>query len=222
MFCFYLLTYHYLWAGVRIKWDRVCISSFLCQAHQALLFHPSSRSHVTFILHTSCFAVPGLGAETQLQDLSMCAEQCNKLTGFHSTEIFHEPCFFLPLHFLFILLQDELDHPEGTFFIQNINTPYFLWRAESKESKQGTQRSLCWLGRFGRLVDAWIWAPYSSFSSFSQAEEFSVQAPSSVSCGTVPSAFKTLDFSSKFMIAVNLSSWGLPPSTNVWSVPTMG
>ena len=50
----------------------------------------------------------------------------NRLTGFHSIEIFHEPYFFLLLHFLFILLWDELGHPEGTFFIQNINTLYFL------------------------------------------------------------------------------------------------
>lgn len=53
------------------------------------------------------------------------------------------------LLFLFILWSDELDHPESTFLIQNINTLDFLWTAESKESKQANQRnrSACGLGR---------------------------------------------------------------------------
>lgn len=61
------------------------------------------------------------------------------------------PCTLLPsaLLFLLILRSDELDHPESTFLIQNINTLYFLWTAESKESKQADQRNLsaCGLGR---------------------------------------------------------------------------
>ena len=67
----------------------------------------------------------------QQHDLSLFTEQYIKnsfisIECFHSIEIFHESCFLLPFRFLFILLQDELDHPEGTFFIQNINTSYFL------------------------------------------------------------------------------------------------
>ena len=67
-----------------------------------------------------------MGDTAQQQDLSMCREQYITDTGFHSIEIFREPFYFLLLPFLFILLWDELGHPEGTFFIQNINTLYFL------------------------------------------------------------------------------------------------
>lgn len=71
------------------------------------------------------------------------------LACFHSSEAFHVPCFLLPSLFFKILQSDELDHPESTFLIQNINTFDFLWTAESKESKQADQRnrSACGLGR---------------------------------------------------------------------------